>query len=57
MGPHVPSVFLVATEPRASSRMCSVCWFYKCRIYRDTAYEYNNSLICVEINTNNDNVK
>ena len=58
MGTHVPSVFLVATAPSASSRMCLRCvGFNKCGIYRDTAYECNNSLIRVEINMNNDNVK
>jgi hypothetical protein len=58
MGTHVLPVFLVATEPSASRRMCLHCvGFKKCRIYCDTAYECNNSLILVEINMNIDNVK
>lgn len=58
MGTYVPPVFLVATAPSASSCMSLHCvGFNKCRIYRDTAYECNNSLIRVEINMNNDNVK
>jgi hypothetical protein len=58
MGPRAPSVFLVATKPRTSSRMCLRCvGFNECRIYRDTACECNNSLIWIEINTNSDNVK
>jgi len=55
LGTHVPSVFLVATEPSASRRVCMHCvGFNKCRTYRDMAYECNNSLILVEINMNNE---
>jgi len=58
MGPHAPSVFLVATERRATSRMCLRCvGFNKRRICRDTPCECSNSFIWVEINANNGNVK
>ena len=58
MGTHGLPVFVIATDRSASSRMCLHCvGFNKCRICRDTACECNNSLILVEINMNNDNVK
>jgi len=56
MGTHALSVFLVATEPSGSSRLSLRCvGFNRRRIYRHAAYEYNNSLILVENDMNNDN--